>query len=53
MNAEILAIGSELLLGETIDTNSAYLAQQLAAIGINLFRKSLSHFSTPLFNFEF
>ncbi|MGB9752892.1 competence/damage-inducible protein A [Roseiflexus castenholzii] len=41
MNAEILAIGSELLLGETIDTNSAYLAQQLAAIGINLFRKSV------------
>lgn len=41
MNAEILAIGSELLLGETIDTNSAYLAQNLAAIGINLFRKSV------------
>lgn len=41
MDAEILAIGSELLLGETIDTNSAYLAQQLAAIGINLFRKSV------------
>ncbi|MFQ3633706.1 CinA family nicotinamide mononucleotide deamidase-related protein [Roseiflexus sp.] len=41
MNAEILAIGSELLLGETIDTNSAYLAQQLAATGINLFRKSV------------
>lgn len=41
MNAEILAIGSELLLGETIDTNSAYLAQQLAATGVNLFRKSV------------
>ena len=25
MNAEILAVGSELLLGETVDTNSAYL----------------------------
>jgi competence/damage-inducible protein CinA-like protein len=41
MNAEIIAIGSELLLGETIDTNSAYLAQQLAATGINLFRKTV------------
>lgn len=41
MNAEIIAIGSELLLGETIDTNSAYLARQMAAIGINLFRKTV------------
>jgi competence/damage-inducible protein CinA-like protein len=41
MNAEIIAIGSELLLGETIDTNSAYLARQLAGIGIGLFRKAV------------
>ena len=41
MNAEIIAIGSELVLGETIDTNSAYLARQLAAIGIGLFRKTV------------
>jgi nicotinamide-nucleotide amidase len=41
MNAEIIAIGSELLLGETIDTNSAYLARQLAAIGVGLFRKTV------------
>jgi competence/damage-inducible protein CinA-like protein len=40
MNAEIIAIGSELLLGETIDTNSAYLARQLAGAGIGLFRKT-------------
>jgi competence/damage-inducible protein CinA-like protein len=39
MNAEIIATGSELVLGETVDTNSAYLARQLAALGINLFRK--------------
>lgn len=41
MNAELIAIGSELLLGETIDTNSAYLAQQLAGIGTGLFRKTV------------
>jgi nicotinamide-nucleotide amidase len=40
MNAEIIATGSELVLGETVDTNSSYLARQLAAIGINLFRKT-------------
>src|SRR5689334_813682 len=41
MNAELIAIGSELLLGETIDTNSAYLARQLAGIGVGLFRKTV------------
>lgn len=41
MDAEIIAIGSEILLGATIDTNSAYLARQLAAAGVNLFRKSV------------
>lgn len=41
MDAEIIAIGSELLLGATIDTNSAYLARQLAGAGVNLFRKSV------------
>lgn len=41
MDAEIIAIGSELLLGTTVDTNSAYLARQLAAAGVNLFRKTV------------
>ena len=41
MRAEIIAIGSELLLGATIDTNSAYLARQLAAAGVNLYRKTV------------
>lgn len=41
MDAEIIAIGSELLLGATIDTNSAYLARELAAAGVNLYRKTV------------
>ncbi|MBI4832714.1 MAG: CinA family nicotinamide mononucleotide deamidase-related protein, partial [Candidatus Lindowbacteria bacterium] len=40
MNAEIIMIGSELLLGQIIDTNAAYLAGQLAGAGINLFYKT-------------
>jgi len=40
MNAEIIMIGSELLLGQIIDTNAAYLAQELAKIGVNLFFKT-------------
>src|SRR4030042_3238743 len=36
MNAEIIAIGSELLLGQIIDTNSSHIAKCLAANGIEL-----------------
>ncbi len=34
VNACIITIGDELLIGQTIDTNSAYMAQQLNKIGI-------------------
>ncbi|PKB64358.1 MAG: hypothetical protein BZY80_02885 [SAR202 cluster bacterium Io17-Chloro-G2] len=41
MNAEIVAIGSELLLGQIVDTNSAWMAQRLAGVGVNLFYKTV------------
>lgn len=37
MIAEIITIGTELLLGDVVDTNSAYLAQALKDFGINVF----------------
>jgi nicotinamide-nucleotide amidase len=37
---EILAIGNELLLGATIDTNSAWIAERLAEEGIAVARKT-------------
>lgn len=40
MNAEILSIGTELLLGHVVDTNSAYIGRKLADIGINLYHKT-------------
>jgi len=40
-NAEIVAIGSELLLGQIVDTNSAWMAQRLSELGINLFFKTI------------
>jgi len=40
MNAEIVAIGSELLLGQLVDTNSSYIARRLAQHGIELIRTS-------------
>jgi len=36
MRAEIIAIGSELLLGQIVDTNSSYIAKRLAENGIEL-----------------
>jgi nicotinamide-nucleotide amidase len=36
MKAEIIAIGSELLLGQIVDTNSSYIAKRLAEHGIEL-----------------
>ena len=36
MRAEIVSIGTELLMGETVDTNSTYLATELAKLGVDL-----------------
>ncbi|MGH8930401.1 MAG: competence/damage-inducible protein A [Egibacteraceae bacterium] len=38
MQAELVAVGSELLLGEGIDTNSAWISQRLAEIGVDVYR---------------
>lgn len=40
MNAEIVTIGTELLLGQIIDTNAAYMAQQLNSIGVSVLYKT-------------
>lgn len=37
MRAEILSCGTELLLGQITDTNATYLAQSLAALGVDLY----------------
>ncbi|MDB5325868.1 MAG: CinA-like protein [Phycisphaerales bacterium] len=36
MQAFILSVGDELALGQTIDTNSAWISQQLAAVGCDI-----------------
>ncbi len=43
MNAIILSVGDELVLGQTVDTNSAWISQQLAAVGCDI----LSHATAP------
>lgn len=40
MKVEVVTIGDELLLGFTVDTNAAHLGRELAAIGIEIVRRS-------------
>jgi competence/damage-inducible protein CinA-like protein len=39
-SAEIITIGTEILLGEIVDTNSAYLARRLRDLNVDVFRTS-------------
>ena len=40
-DAEIIAVGSELLTASKVDTNSLYLTEKLNAIGVEVVRKSI------------
>ena len=39
--AEIVSIGSELLLGQIVDTNASWMAQRLTEIGVDLYFKTI------------
>lgn len=41
MKAEILAVGTELLLGDILNTNAQFLAQELAALGIEVYYQTV------------
>lgn len=38
MNAEIITIGDEILIGQIVDTNSAYISKELNKIGVSVFQ---------------
>ena len=40
MRVELFSVGTELLLGEIVDTNAAYLAEKLARIGVDVYHKT-------------
>ena len=42
MNCEVIAVGTELLLGQIVDTNSSWIGEQLALTGID------SHYQTKV-----
>ena len=37
MDVELICVGTELLLGEIVNTNAAYIAKRLAEEGMNLY----------------
>lgn len=37
MNAEIISVGTEIILGDILNTHSQFLSQELAALGINVY----------------
>ncbi len=41
MIAEVICIGTEILLGDIVNTNSAFLARELAALGIDMYHQSV------------
>ena len=38
MNAEIITIGDEILIGQIVDTNSQWIGQQLNKIGVSVYQ---------------
>ena len=42
MKCEVVAVGTELLLGQIVDTNSSWIGEQLALVGID------SHYQTKV-----
>jgi nicotinamide-nucleotide amidase len=41
MKAEILAVGTEILLGDIVNTNTQYIAKRLSDLGINVYHQSV------------
>ena len=48
MKAEIISVGTEILLGEITDTNAVYLSQQLAQLGIDVYHFIIGSDGTSL-----
>lgn len=40
MNVEIMAVGTEILLGDIVNTNAQYLSQELALLGFGIYRQT-------------
>ena len=41
LKAEIIAVGTELLLGQTLNTNATFLSEELASLGFEVYYHSV------------
>ena len=41
MKGEILCIGTELLLGDIVNTNAQFLSRELASLGVNIYNQTV------------
>ena len=41
MNAEILSVGTEILLGDIVNTNAEYIARGLAELGVGVYYQTV------------
>ena len=41
MTAELICVGTELLLGDIVNTNAAYLARECAKLGLSVYHQSV------------
>lgn len=46
MTAEIICVGTEILLGNIVNTNAAYLSERLASLGISVFFEFKFHYDS-------
>ena len=53
MKAEILAVGTELLLGDILNTNAQFLAQELANLGIEVYYQTVVGITTAFKGYDF
>lgn len=50
MNAELISVGTELLLGNIVNTDAQYLSRRLADLGINVYRHTVVGDNSDRFN---
>ena len=48
MKAEIITIGDEILIGQIVDSNSAFIAKSLNNIGISIYQKDIQNESKEI-----
>ena len=47
MVVELISVGTEILLGNIVNTNAAYLAEKCALLGCSLYPVSYTHLTLP------